>query len=57
MKKKLVLSVLAGLLAAVAFHLLRGYPPKLSSLFGAAIGALVFAALRTVDELRRTLGR
>ena len=57
MSRKLLLAVLAGLVTAAVSHLQRGYTIELSGLFGAAIGALAFAALRTADELRRHFRR
>jgi hypothetical protein len=52
MTRRLLLALLAAALAILAYRELRGYPWPLALLIGSAIGALVYAAQRTVDQLR-----
>lgn len=50
--RRTVASVLAGAVAAVAVHLQRGYPWRLSLIVGLACGVLVASVLQTTDRLR-----
>jgi hypothetical protein len=54
--RHLVWALPAALAAAALAYLWKGYPPYLSAVTGVAIGGLVFATLRTVEQMR-SLGR
>ena len=54
---RLIGAAVAGLLVAAAAHLWRGYGIELAVVTGIAVVLLVFATQRTVERLRRTVGR
>ena len=50
--RHLVWALPAALVAGALAWLWKGYPPQLAVVTGVAVGALVFATLRTVDQMR-----
>lgn len=52
--RHLVWALPAAVAAGALAHFWKGYPPMLAAITGVAIGALVFATLRTVEQMRGT---
>lgn len=52
MSRRLVLFLLAALLGTTYALWVREYPPLLAGVLGAAIGTLVWAIQRTLDQIR-----
>jgi len=50
--RHLVWALPAALAAGVLAYWWKGYPPYLAGISGVAVGALVFATLRTFEQLR-----
>jgi hypothetical protein len=52
--RRAALATLAGLIAALALYLGRGFPAGLALIAGVAVGVLAVLALRTAAQLRQT---